>query len=55
MTLPVKFDHCVIHVRDWERSNAFYVSVLGAELIKRDVGWAYRFGDTQLNLRTGPG
>ena len=50
MTLPVKFDHCVIHVRDWEQSNAFYASVLGAELIKRDVGWAYRFGDTQLNL-----
>jgi catechol 2,3-dioxygenase-like lactoylglutathione lyase family enzyme len=22
--LPVSFDHCVIHVSDWERSNAFY-------------------------------
>lgn len=54
MTLPVKFDHCVVHVSDWERSNAFYSAVLGAELVKRTVGWAYRFGDTQINLH-GPG
>lgn len=54
MALPVKFDHCVIHVSEWERSNAFYRDVLGAELVKREVGWAYRFGDTQLNLH-GPG
>jgi catechol 2,3-dioxygenase-like lactoylglutathione lyase family enzyme len=30
-------DHCVIHVTDWERSNAFYTGVLGAELIARSV------------------
>jgi len=54
MTLPIKLDHCVVHVSDWERSNAFYREVLGAELIQRPVGWAYRFGDTQLNLH-GPG
>lgn len=54
MALPIKFDHCVIHVSDWERSNAFYQAVLGAELVKREVGWAYRFGDVQLNLH-GPG
>src|SRR5262245_9149720 len=54
MSLPVKFDHCVIHVANWERSNAFYRDVLGAELIRRERGWAYRFGDTQLNLH-GPG
>jgi catechol 2,3-dioxygenase-like lactoylglutathione lyase family enzyme len=54
MTLPIKLDHCVIHVSDWERSNAFYRDVLGAELIERPVGFAYRFGDTQLNLH-GPG
>lgn len=54
MTLPIKLDHCVIHVTDWERSNAFYVKVMGAELIKRANGYAYRFGDTQLNLH-GPG
>jgi catechol 2,3-dioxygenase-like lactoylglutathione lyase family enzyme len=55
MTLPVKFDHCVIHISDWERSNPFYRDVLGAELIRRgERGWAYRFGDVQLNLH-GPG
>ena len=54
MTLPIKFDHCVVHVSAWERSNAFYRDVLGAELVRRPAGWAYRFGDTQLNLH-GPG
>src|SRR6516164_3569550 len=52
--LPVALDHCVIHVSDWERSNAFYTGVLGAELIARPVGFAYRFGDRQLNVH-GPG
>jgi catechol 2,3-dioxygenase-like lactoylglutathione lyase family enzyme len=50
----LKLDHCVIHVSDWERSNAFYRDVLGAELIRQGTGWAYRFGDTQLNCH-GPG
>jgi catechol 2,3-dioxygenase-like lactoylglutathione lyase family enzyme len=50
----VRFDHCVVHVSDWERSNDFYVRVLGAELVARGAGWAYRFGQTQLNLH-GPG
>ena len=54
MALPVKLDHCVVHVSDWERSNAFYRDVLGAELVERPKGWAYRFGTTQLNLH-GPG
>ena len=54
MPLPVKLDHCVVHVSDWERSNAFYSAVVGAELVKRPNGWAYRFGDIQLNLH-GPG
>jgi len=49
----ISFDHCVVHVSDWERSNAFYRDVLGAELIERGAGWAYRFGDQQLNLH-GP-
>ena len=31
----IKFDHCVIHVSNWERSNAFYRDVLGAELISQ--------------------
>lgn len=55
MTLPVQLDHCVIHVSDWERSNAFYRDVLGAELVDRgDGAWVYRFGRTQLNVH-GPG
>jgi catechol 2,3-dioxygenase-like lactoylglutathione lyase family enzyme len=33
--VPTKLDHCVIHVTDWERSNAFYTTVLGAELVAR--------------------
>jgi catechol 2,3-dioxygenase-like lactoylglutathione lyase family enzyme len=52
--LDVSFDHCVIHVSDWERANAFYRDVLGAELVARPVGWVYRFGPTQLNVH-GPG
>src|SRR5258708_20309787 len=51
---PVRFDHCVIHVSDWERSNRFYSEVLGAELISVNGRTAYRFGTTQLNLH-GPG
>lgn len=54
MALPVKLDHCVIHVSDWRRSNEFYVKVMGAELVTRPKGFAYRFGDAQLNLH-GPG
>jgi catechol 2,3-dioxygenase-like lactoylglutathione lyase family enzyme len=50
----VKLDHCVIHVSDWARSNAFYRDVLGAEPIPRGNGWAYRFGTAQLNCH-GPG
>ena len=48
-------DHLVIAVSDWERSNAFYRDVLGAELVEIDRGrWSYRFGETQLNVH-GPG
>ena len=49
-----RLDHLVIAVADWERSNAFYRDVMGAELVQRPVGWAYRFGDKQLNVH-GPG
>jgi len=52
--LPTRLDHCVIHVSEWERSNAFYITVLGAELVARPAGFAYRFGDKQLNVH-GPG
>jgi catechol 2,3-dioxygenase-like lactoylglutathione lyase family enzyme len=54
MSLPIKLDHCVVHVSDWERSNAFYRDVMGAEVVPRGKFFAYRFGDTQLNLH-GPG
>jgi catechol 2,3-dioxygenase-like lactoylglutathione lyase family enzyme len=50
----ISFDHCVVAVSDWDRSNAFYRDVLGAEVVERGAGWAYRFGDQQLNLH-GPG
>jgi catechol 2,3-dioxygenase-like lactoylglutathione lyase family enzyme len=49
-------DHVVIAVSDWERSNAFYASVLGAEVVELSYGrFAYRLpGGTQLNVH-GPG
>ena len=50
----VSFDHCVVHVSDWERSNTFYRDVVGAEVVSRGKGWAYRLGGVQLNLH-GPG
>jgi len=56
----IGFDHAILHVADWERSNAFYTDVLGAELVENPEaagnplgGWAYRFGDQQLNVH-GP-
>jgi catechol 2,3-dioxygenase-like lactoylglutathione lyase family enzyme len=54
MRLPIALDHCVIHVSDWQRSNAFYRDVLGATLVEREAGFSYRFGDKQLNVH-GPG
>jgi catechol 2,3-dioxygenase-like lactoylglutathione lyase family enzyme len=48
------FDHCVIAVSDWERANAFYGAVLGAEVLSVGNGYAYRFGNNQLNIH-GPG
>src|SRR6202043_2056968 len=50
---PVTLDHCVIHVTDWERSNAFYTAVMGAELIARPVGCPFRGGHRPLTVR-GP-
>jgi catechol 2,3-dioxygenase-like lactoylglutathione lyase family enzyme len=53
--MEIGFDHCVIHVSDRARSNAFYRDVLGAELIGDPDGVAmYRFGASQLNVH-GPG
>lgn len=50
---PISFDHCVIHVSDWSRSNDFYSRVLGGELVPKDGGWVYRFVNAQLNVH-GP-
>jgi catechol 2,3-dioxygenase-like lactoylglutathione lyase family enzyme len=52
----VGLDHVVIAVSDWERSNAFYSFVLGAEVVELSYGrLAYRLpGGTQLNVH-GPG
>ncbi len=53
MAAQISFDHCVIHVSDWERSNAFYRDVFGAEIVPVRKGFAYRFGNAQLNCH-GP-
>lgn len=52
--MTVRLDHVVIAVSDWARSNAFYRDVVGAEIVPRGDGFAYRFGDQQLNVH-GPG
>ena len=55
MTNSVRLDHSVVAVSDWEDSNRFYRDVVGAELVEHSPGrWAYRLGDTQLNVH-GPG
>ena len=52
--MNVRLDHSVLHVSDWQVSNAFYWEVMGAEIIERGAGFFYRFGQQQLNLH-GPG
>jgi catechol 2,3-dioxygenase-like lactoylglutathione lyase family enzyme len=53
--MEIRLDHCVIHVSERRRSNAFYRDVLGAELIgDADNVAMYRFGSQQLNVH-GPG
>jgi catechol 2,3-dioxygenase-like lactoylglutathione lyase family enzyme len=54
MAGAARLDHCVIHVSDWEVSNAFYADVIGAEVIRVGERWAYRLGEQQLNVH-GPG
>jgi catechol 2,3-dioxygenase-like lactoylglutathione lyase family enzyme len=50
----VRLDHVVIAVSDFERSNAFYRDVLGAEIVEIDGRVAYRIRAQQLNVH-GPG
>ena len=53
--MDMRLDHCVIAVSDWERSNAFYHDVCGAEIRELSHGrYAYRLGEQQLNVH-GPG
>jgi catechol 2,3-dioxygenase-like lactoylglutathione lyase family enzyme len=53
---PLRLDHSVVAVSDWDVSNRFYRDVLGAELVPLGdpPRVAYRLGDTQLNVH-GPG
>jgi catechol 2,3-dioxygenase-like lactoylglutathione lyase family enzyme len=46
----LRIDHVVIAVSDVERSNDFYRDVLGAEIVEREGGVSYRFGEQQLNV-----
>lgn len=54
----IRLDHVVIAVSDWERANAFYRDVCGAEVVPLDepppTRWRYRFGNQVLNVH-GPG
>lgn len=54
--MRARLDHVVIAVTDWDRSNAFYRDVLGAEIVEISRGrFAYRLADgQQLNVH-GPG
>ena len=49
-------DHVVVAVSDWDRSNAFYRDVLGAEVVEVEYGrYAYVLaGEQRLNVH-GPG
>jgi len=53
--LTLRLDHVVIGVSDWERSNAFYRDVLGADIVPLGANRvAYAFGEQRLNVH-GPG
>ena len=52
--LPVTFDHCVIHVSNWEVARDFYTRVIGATAQEAPGGgYVFRFGKQQLNCH-GP-
>jgi catechol 2,3-dioxygenase-like lactoylglutathione lyase family enzyme len=53
--VDIRLDHVVIAVSDWERSNAFYRDVLGADVVDLGDGRsAYALGGQRLNVH-GPG
>jgi len=52
MKVRVKFDRCVVHGSgcDWERANAFYKTMLGAEVVEMAPDhYACRSGDCREN------
>jgi catechol 2,3-dioxygenase-like lactoylglutathione lyase family enzyme len=51
--MTISFDHCVIHVGNWEIAREFYTRVLHAEPVSVGKGYAFRFGANQLNCH-GP-
>lgn len=50
----MRLDHVVVAVTNFDRSNAFYRDVVGAEIVVVEGRVTYRFGDLQLNVH-GPG
>jgi catechol 2,3-dioxygenase-like lactoylglutathione lyase family enzyme len=55
MPPPIRRDHSIVAVSDWDVANRFYREVVGAEIVPAGPGRvAYRLGDTQLNVH-GPG
>lgn len=53
--MEIRLDHVVIAVSDWERSNAFYREVLGADIVELSFNrYAYAIGGQRLNVH-GPG
>jgi ribonuclease HI/catechol 2,3-dioxygenase-like lactoylglutathione lyase family enzyme len=53
--LQLRVDHVVIAVSDAERASAFYRDVLGAQVVERPGGLAFRFGEQQLNVHVPGG
>ena len=52
--MSVSFDHCVIHVSDWQVARDFYTRVIGAEAVGAPSGgYVFRVGGVQLNCH-GP-
>jgi catechol 2,3-dioxygenase-like lactoylglutathione lyase family enzyme len=51
--MTIAFDHCVIHVSDWQVARDFYTRVLRAEAVPFGKGYVFRFGTVQLNVH-GP-
>jgi catechol 2,3-dioxygenase-like lactoylglutathione lyase family enzyme len=52
--MTISFDHCVIHVGNWDIARDFYTRVLRAEAVPVGEGYAFRIGANQLNCH-GPG